>query len=174
MTAAGFTAALIGNIAHGIITGLLFFLAGAVKSRSHTGLLAELGGLRERAPALAGLLAFAAIASLGLPGLAGFWGEVFAVVASLSKSAPLWSVLGVLAAIGGAITAAYFLRMLRRVTHGNASPMVEAIPDPAVRATELVAWSPLVLLALLVGLVPAAVLEMAHSTVNVLAAAVSR
>jgi NADH-quinone oxidoreductase subunit M len=174
MTATGFTAALVGNIAHGIITGLLFFLAGAVKSRAHTGLLAELGGLRERAPALAGLLAFGAIASLGLPGLAGFWGEAFAVVASLSRQAALWSTLGVLAAIGGVITAAYFLRMLRRVTHGSESPAVAGIGAPSVRGAELAAWAPLVALALLVGVVPAAVLEMAHGAVGILATAVGR
>ena len=127
MTAAGFTAALVGNIAHGIITGLLFFLAGAVKQRTGTGELSALGGLRERAPALSGVLGFAAIASLGLPGLAGFWGEAFAVVASLRRGGGLWIVLAVLAAVGGALTAAYFLRLLRRVTHGTATPAVTAI-----------------------------------------------
>lgn len=75
LTATGIQAALIGNVAHGVITGLLFFLAGAVKDRTGSGALAELSGLQETAPRLAGLLAFAAIASLGLPGLAGFWGR---------------------------------------------------------------------------------------------------
>ncbi len=171
MTSIGFTAALIGNIAHGIITGLLFFLAGAVKHRTHTGRLTDLGGLRERAPALAGLLAFAAIASLGLPGLAGFWGEAFAVVASLSRNQPLWTVLGVLAAIGGVLTAAYFLRMLRRVTQGPASSSVSGVA-PAIARGEWIAWAPLVLLALAVGLIPAAVLSMARPTVAALASAV--
>jgi NADH-quinone oxidoreductase subunit M len=46
LTATGFQAAIIGNVAHGVITGLLFFLAGAVKDRTHTGSLHELGGLR--------------------------------------------------------------------------------------------------------------------------------
>ena len=68
LTTTGIQAALIGNIAHGLITGLLFFLVGAVKERAGTGELARLGGLRERAPVLAGVLGFAAIASLGLPG----------------------------------------------------------------------------------------------------------
>lgn len=75
LTSTGIRAALIGNIAHGVITGLLFFLAGAIKDRAHTGALGELSGLRETAPRLAGLLGFAAVASLGLPGLAGFWGR---------------------------------------------------------------------------------------------------
>ncbi|HEV8164266.1 MAG TPA: NADH-quinone oxidoreductase subunit M, partial [Actinomycetota bacterium] len=124
LTATGFQAALIGNVAHGIITGLLFFLVGAVKDRAHTGSLTDLGGLRENAPALSGLLGYAAIASLGLPGLAGFWGEAFAVVASFRRGGPLWIVLGILAAVGAALAAAYFLRMLRRVTHGPAAPAV--------------------------------------------------
>ncbi|GIF65750.1 NADH-quinone oxidoreductase subunit M [Asanoa ishikariensis] len=175
LTATGIQAALIGNVAHGIITGLLFFLAGAVKDRFHTGDLAVLGGLRERSPWLSGLLAFAAIASLGLPGLAGFWGEAFAVVAAFERGGAGWVTLGVLAAIGGALTAAYFLRMLRKVTHGAASPAVAAPPLPALRVSgmELVAWSPLVVLALLVGLVPAVVLGLSAAPVQSLVEAVT-
>ena len=158
LTATGFQAALIGNIAHGVITGLLFFLAGAIKDRAHTGDLGQLGGLRETAPGLAGLLGFAAIASLGLPGLAGFWGEAFAVVAAFERGGPLWTTLGVLAALGGALAAAYFLRLLRRVTHGPAAPAVVGARRPplGVAGVELAAWAPLVLLALVLGLVPGA------------------
>ncbi len=155
-TVAGLQAALIGNIAHGIITGLLFFLAGAIKDRAHTGELADLGGLRETAPRLAGVLGFAAVASLGLPGLAGFWGEAFAVVAAVERGGALWVTLAVVAAIGGALTAVYFLRLLRKVTHGPATPAVTGVV--AVSRTEWLAWSPLILLALAVGLVPALVL----------------
>ena len=168
LSAAGIQAALIGNIAHGVITGLLFFLAGAIKDRAHTGELARLGGLREHAPVLAGLLGFGAIASLGLPGLAGFWGEMFAVVAAFQRGGGLWLVLGVVAAVGAALTAAYFLRLLRRVSHGPpALPAVAALTRP-----ELVAWSPLVVLALAVGLLPALVLGMAYDPVGALAAVV--
>ncbi|MET8153710.1 NuoM family protein [Actinoplanes sp. NPDC049668] len=156
LTVTGLQAALIGNVAHGIITGLLFFLAGAIKDRAHSGELSELGGLRETAPRLAGLLGFAAIASLGLPGLAGFWGEAFAVVAAAQRGGPLWMTLAVVAAVGGALTAAYFLRLLRRVTHGPATPAVTGFAE--ISRPEWLAWSPLILLALVVGLVPALVL----------------
>ncbi|MGW1058990.1 complex I subunit 4 family protein [Micromonospora rubida] len=169
LTATGIQAALIGNIAHGVITGLLFFLAGAVKDRSGTGALAELSGLRETAPRLAGLLGFAAVASLGLPGLAGFWGEAFAVVAAIQRGGVLWTVLGVLAAVGGALTAAYLLRLLRRVTHGRPSPAVGRVA-PGLAAAELTAWAPLVLLALAVGLAPALVLGVAADPVAALLA----
>jgi NADH-quinone oxidoreductase subunit M len=171
LTTTGLQAALIGNIAHGVITALLFFLAGAVKDRAHTGLLAELGGLRETAPRLAGLLGFAAVASLGLPGLAGFWGEAFAVVAALQVGGPLWTTLGVLAAVGGALTAAYFLRLLRRVTHGRAAPAVARL-TPVLAGAELAAWGPLVLLALAIGLVPTLVLGAAGDPVQALLAVI--
>jgi NADH-quinone oxidoreductase subunit M len=167
LTATGIQAALIGNIAHGVITALLFFLAGAVKDRAHTGALAELSGLRETAPRLAGLLGFAAIASLGLPGLAGFWGEAFAVVAAVRRGGGLWTTLAVLAALGGALTAAYFLRLLRRVTHGRPSPAVGRF-GPGLAGVELTAWAPLVLLALAVGLAPALVLGYASGPVDAL------
>ncbi|MEQ4301811.1 NADH-quinone oxidoreductase subunit M [Plantactinospora sp. B6F1] len=171
LTATGIQAALIGNIAHGVITGLLFFLAGAIKDRAHTGALAELGGLRESTPRLAGLLGFAAIASLGLPGLAGFWGEAFAVVAAWRVGGPLWTTLAVLAALGGALTAAYLLRLLRRVTHGPASPAVLTL-TPGLAGAELLAWGPLVLLALAIGLAPTLVLGFAEVPVGALLEAI--
>ncbi|MER7331186.1 MULTISPECIES: NADH-quinone oxidoreductase subunit M [unclassified Micromonospora] len=167
LTTTGIQAALIGNIAHGVITGLLFFLAGAVKDRTHTGALAELSGLRETSPRLAGLLGFAAVASLGLPGLAGFWGEAFAVVAAVEVGGALWTTLGVLAAIGGALTAAYFLRLLRQVTHGRPSAAVGRL-TPGLAGAELAAWAPLVLLALAVGLAPTLVLGLAEAPVDAL------
>ncbi|WP_018221478.1 complex I subunit 4 family protein [Salinispora pacifica] len=167
LTGTGLRAALIGNIAHGIITGLLFFLAGAIKDRAHTGDLAELSGLRETAPRLAGLLGFAAVASLGLPGLAGFWGEAFAVVAAVRVGGPLWLTLAVLAALGGALTAAYLLRLLRQVTHGRASSPVARL-GPGVARAELLTWAPLVLLTLAVGLAPILVLGVAQAPVDAL------
>ncbi|MEE6260317.1 complex I subunit 4 family protein [Plantactinospora sonchi] len=171
LTATGIQAALIGNIAHGVITGLLFFLAGAIKDRTHTGALTELSGLRESTPRLAGLLGFAAIASLGLPGLAGFWGEAFAVVAAWQRGGPLWTTLAVLAACGGALTAAYLLRLLRRVSHGPASPAVLTL-TPGLSHAELLAWSPLVLLALAIGLAPTLVLGVAETPVGALLEAI--
>ena len=168
LTVTGIQAALIGNVAHGVITGLLFFLAGAIKDRAHTGELSELGGLRESAPRLAGMLGFAAIASLGLPGLAGFWGEAFAVVAAIQRGGPLWITLAVLAAGGGALTAAYFLRLLRLVTHG---PARAVLPQPRLAGIEWASWSPLVLLALVIGLVPALVLAATSEPVAALTGA---
>jgi NADH-quinone oxidoreductase subunit M len=157
LTVTGIQAALIGNVAHGLITGLLFFLVGSIKDRTGTGSLDQLSGLREQSPRLAGLLGFAAVASLGLPGLAGFWGEAFAVVAAVEAGGPFWITCAVLAAFGGALTAAYFLRLLRQVTHGPATPSVRGSRSVISRG-EWLAWGPLVLLTLAVGVAPALIL----------------
>jgi NADH-quinone oxidoreductase subunit M len=177
LSAAGLQAALIGNVAHGLLTGLLFFLAGAVKDRYGTGSLDQLGGLGVRAPRLAGVLGFAAVGSLGLPGLAGFWGEAFAVVGAW-RPLPglprgLFVVLAVLAAVGAALTAAYFLRMLRRVVAGPPSGRVAEVDAPGLTSAELAAWSPLVLLALALGLWPSLVLGLTAAPVDALVRVVS-
>jgi NADH-quinone oxidoreductase subunit M len=177
LTPVGVNAALLGNIAHGLVTGLLFFLVGGVKDRYHTAELSELGGgLAQRQPRLGGLLAFGCIASLGLPGLAGFWGEAFALLAAyrpaqqLSRS--LFAVLLAVAAVGTAITTAYFLRLLRRLVLGPAmsagagSGAVGAAAD--AHRIELVAWAPLVLLTVVVGLYPRLVLGLTEAPVRAL------
>src|SRR5439155_588342 len=76
-----------GMVAHGVITGMLFFEVGSIYDRYHTRQIAEIGGgMMQKMPALAGIFAFTAIASLGLPGLAGFWGEVTALLSSYSPA----------------------------------------------------------------------------------------
>ncbi|MEV0645037.1 NADH-quinone oxidoreductase subunit M [Phytomonospora sp. NPDC050363] len=174
LTEAGLTAALIGNVAHGLITGLLFFLAGSVKDRAHTGELARLGGLREVAPGLSGLLGFAAIASLGLPGLAGFWGEAFAVYAAVQRDQTLWTVLAVVAAIGAALAAAYLLRMLRLVTHGPPGEAVAAMSGTRLRAVEVTSFVPLAVGVLAVGLLPFIVQAPIGAAVSGILQAISR
>src|SRR5436190_20224475 len=71
LTEVGINAALFGMVAHGIITGMLFFEVGSIYDRYHTRQIADIGGgMLQKVPLLAGLFAFTAIASLGLPGLA--------------------------------------------------------------------------------------------------------
>ncbi|WP_030155800.1 NuoM family protein [Glycomyces sp. NRRL B-16210] len=156
-TEAGIRAALFGNLAHGLITPLLFFLAGALKARTRTGEFGSLGGLRLAAPQFAGLLGFAALASLGLPGLAGFWGEAFTVYAAAERGG-VWLAPAAAAAFGAFLAAAYLLRMLKRVSHGPVAPAVSGIGD--VSAVEAAVWAPLVAGTLLLGLVPGPLLNL--------------
>jgi NADH-quinone oxidoreductase subunit M len=170
LTPVGLDAALVGNIAHGVVTGLLFFLVGAVKDRFHTSRIGDLGGLLAKAPALGALLLLAAVASLGLPGLAGFWGELLALLGAWSPAAalsrPLFLALMVLGGIGTVLTAAYFLALLRRVDFGVVPGALRDAAVPDAGAGELVAWSPLALLTVALGVWPALVLGVGTSAVR--------
>ncbi|MDP7383960.1 MAG: NADH-quinone oxidoreductase subunit M, partial [Acidimicrobiales bacterium] len=82
LTDFGINAAIFGMVAHGLITGMLFFIAGSVKDRYHTLEISRLGGMLIQAPRLGWILGFTSMASLGLPGLAGFWGEFPAILSA--------------------------------------------------------------------------------------------
>jgi NADH-quinone oxidoreductase subunit M len=90
---------------HGIITGGLFFLVGVIYERAHTRDLQSFGGLSKMTPYYYGLFMVTALASLGLPGLAGFWAEFF-VFRGAFQIMPVFAALGVL---GIVFTAAYIL-----------------------------------------------------------------
>jgi NADH-quinone oxidoreductase subunit M len=160
LTPVGINGALYANIAHGLITGLLFFLAGAIKDRHHTADLNLLGGgLYERMPRLGGLLAFAAVASLGLPGLAGFWGEMLALLGAFDPapglSRPYYLVLMVLAGIGVVLTTTYFVMVVRRVAQGSSfQAWKDAVLLRDASTHELVGGSPVVVLVVAFGLWP--------------------
>jgi NADH-quinone oxidoreductase subunit M len=163
LSATGINAALFGNVAHGIITGLLFFLAGGLKDRYHTAELRRLGGgLYAKAPLLGALLAFVAIASLGLPGLAGFWGEMLAMLGAFSPGAGLdrnlFLALMATAGVGAIFTTVYFVVMLRRVNTGAVDTAWRGSRFADVTTTELVAWAPLLVLTVVLGLWPRLVL----------------
>ncbi|MFF6886301.1 NuoM family protein [Streptomyces sp. NPDC012421] len=178
LTPTGVNAALFANIAHGLITGLLFFLVGALKDRYGTADLDTLAGatgaaLYGRAPRLGALLAFAAVASLGLPGLAGFWGEMLALFAAFDPAEGLnraaYLVFMALGGLGTLLTAAYLLIVVRRVCMGGPRPAGE--PELAdVQPYELAAWTPLVALTVLAGLWPAVLLGLTDPAVQQLLA----
>ncbi|MEE3115425.1 MAG: NADH-quinone oxidoreductase subunit M, partial [Actinomycetota bacterium] len=86
LTDFGINAAVMGMVAHGLITGMLFFLAGSVKERYHTLEISRLGGLLVQAPRMGWVFGLCVMASLGLPGLAGFWGEFPAILSAYSPA----------------------------------------------------------------------------------------
>jgi NADH-quinone oxidoreductase subunit M len=165
MTGQGLAGANFANVAHGLITGLLFFVVGAVKDRLGTTDLDAIGrALYLRAPHLAAVFAFAAIASLGLPGLAGFWGEMLAMLAAYSPAEELsrstYLVFMAVAGVGAVLTTGYFVVAIRRVCQGVSDRA--AVPD--VASDEWVAWSPLVASVLVLGIFPVVMLWSASSS----------
>ncbi len=181
MTPTGVNGALFANIAHGLITGLLFFLVGALKDRTGTtdlDALAEQTGaaLYGKAPRLGGLLAFAAVASLGLPGLAGFWGEMLALFGAFEPAAglsrPAFLTFMAIGAFGTLLTAAYLLVVVRRVCMGAAPQDAPKLAD--VQTYEFAAWTPLVALTVVAGLWPKALLGLTDPAVQQLLAGGTR
>ncbi|MEW2050231.1 NADH-quinone oxidoreductase subunit M [Streptomyces sp. NPDC005476] len=181
MTPAGVNGALFANIAHGLITGLLFFLVGALKDRTGTtdlDTLAEQTGaaLYGRTPRLGGLLAFAAVASLGLPGLAGFWGEMLALFGAFDPahalSRPAFLTFTAVAAFGTLLTAAYLLTVVRRVCMGAVPQDAPRLDD--VQTYEFAAWAPLVALTVVAGLWPKVLLGLTDPAVQQLLAGGTR
>jgi NADH-quinone oxidoreductase subunit M len=126
LTTLGINAALFGMVAHGLITGMLFFVAGSVKERYHTLEIKRLSGMLKQMPKMGWILGFCAMASLGLPGLAGFWGEFPAILSAYSPAAalsqPLFRTLMVIAAVGTVLAAGYLLWLYQRTAFGEPSP----------------------------------------------------
>jgi len=177
LTPVGVNGALYANIAHGLITGLLFFLVGAIKDRHHTASIEILGGgLYERMPRLGGLLAFAAVASLGLPGLAGFWGEMLVLLGAFDPASglnrPYYLVLMVLAGTGVVLTTTYFASVLRRVAQGTSfQAWRDAVLMRDASRFELLVWAPIVALVVVLGLWPGWLLDASDPVVQALLSA---
>ena len=123
LTTFGINAALFGMVAHGLITGMLFFVAGSIKHRYHTLEIKRLSGMLLQMPKMGWILGFAAMASLGLPGLAGFWGEFPAILSAYSPhpslNEALFRTLMVIAAVGTVLAAAYLLWLYQRTAFGE-------------------------------------------------------
>src|SRR6478672_397916 len=123
LTSFGFNAAIFGMVAHGLITGMLFFIAGSMQHNYGTREMSRLGGLLVSAPKMGWILGFCVMASLGLPGLAGFWGE-FPAILSAFQPAPglsdaLFRFYMVVAAVGTVFAAGYLLWMRQKVAFGT-------------------------------------------------------
>jgi NADH-quinone oxidoreductase subunit M len=174
LTEIGIQAAIFGMVAHGVITGMLFFCVGSIYDRYHTRQIAEIGGgMAQRMPKLAGVFAFVAIASLGLPGLAGFWGEVMALLSAfrpnevlLGDQVGLFRGLMVAGGIGTILTAGYFLWMLQRVNMGTMPERWNEHALGDMNSIEWVSWTPLLVLILALGLFPRLIFGISQEAVS--------
>jgi NADH-quinone oxidoreductase subunit M len=178
LTSIGISAAIFGMVAHGIITGMLFFCVGSLYDRYHTREIAEIGGgVMQRLPYLGGVFAFVAIASLGLPGLAGFWGEVMALLSAFSPAGILddagltgwFRVFMVAGGIGTILTAGYFLWMLQRVNMGTLPEKWQGAGFSDLVAVEWVSWTPLLIATVALGVFPRLVFGVTQEPVEALA-----
>jgi NADH-quinone oxidoreductase subunit M len=186
LTDFGINAAVFGMVAHGLITGMLFFLAGSVQERYGTREISRLGGMLTQVPHLGWLLGFSAMASLGLPGLAGFWGEFPSILSAYDPKLPFGLFSGldgtlttfriymVIAAIGTVLAAGYLLWMFQRVAMGKVKPEFEHAHIHDVHVSEWIAWVPLLGLIIALGIYPQLVFKMTDLPVTQLVHGLSR
>jgi NADH-quinone oxidoreductase subunit M len=157
-------------VAHGLITGMLFFIAGSIKDRFHTLEIRRLGGLLLQAPRLGWILGFCAMASLGLPGLAGFWGEFPAILSAYSPhpslNEELFRAFMVIASVGTVLAAGYLLWMLQRVAFGTPQEEWEGHHIEDVNGPEWLAWTPLLIAIVVFGVAPGLLFDVTNPAVT--------
>ncbi|HET7410287.1 MAG TPA: NADH-quinone oxidoreductase subunit M, partial [Paracoccaceae bacterium] len=151
------TGAVTEMVAHGLITGALFLIAGAFWQRAQDYDLDGYGGLAQVAPTLTAGTVLASFASLGLPALAGFVAE-FQIFAG---SFAIWPWLVAVAVLGVVITAALFLQMVQSLFFGPLPEHRAGFPDLA--RAELAALVALLFFVVLIGVWPTWLLDVIDS-----------
>ena len=136
-------------INHAIVTGALFLTVGMIYERTHTQEIVDYGGVIHTMPLFSVFLVFFSLASVGLPGLNGFVGEVLAMIGAARVN--IW--YGVIAAAGVIIAAIYMLWMVQRVIFGPlVKDMVKGLNDLSLR--EVVVLVPLAFWTIFLGVYP--------------------
>ncbi len=156
----GWQGAMIQLVSHGFISALFFLLVGVLYERTQTTELAELGGLAKSIPFASGIILVAGLASLGLPGLSGFVGEILSFI-GLFGSMPVLAAIG---ALGIIFTAAYVLRGVLKITFGPMPDRFENIRD--ARFIEALPMVTLVAFILLIGIYPAVISDPMSQTIQ--------
>ncbi len=148
---------------HGLSTAALFLVAGYLVKRRGSANIDDFGGVQKVAPVAAGLLLFAGLSTLSLPGLSSFVSE-FMVLAGTFGKHPVYAGAATLAIV---LAALYILLMYQRTMTGPVEPAVaDRVSDVSVR--ERVAVAPLVVLILVLGVYPKPVLSMIEESTTLL------
>jgi NADH-quinone oxidoreductase subunit M len=164
----GFNGALLVMLAHGLYSGLLFSMVGLVYDRTHTREVGDMGGLAHRMPFIAAVFFVAGLASLGLPGLAGFVAEFTTFIGSY----PVFPVATIICVSTIALTAGYILWRLGSVFYGPLSEKWAALGDALGR--EKFAVGLLAAATVLMGVLPNIVADISAAGVAPIADEVAR
>jgi len=162
LNSAGFSGAMLQMFNHGIITSGLFLLVGVLYDRAHTRDMTAFGGLAAQLPLYSGILIFFSMASLGLPGLAGFISEFLILSGGFQYS----RLAAGLSSLGIFLAAAYLLFMVRRVLYGPANPKWQSLNE--INRLELITLVPLMILIVVLGVAPQLILNYINPTLNAL------
>jgi len=126
----GVSAAVFQMVSHGLISALLFSIAGSLQYRTNTRLIDNYGGLMRVIPFIGAMLVFSGMANLGLPGLSGFVAELLSMSALLKKFYDLLGIVFVIISlIGVFITAVYVLNLIDKVLYRKTNIVYVKIQD---------------------------------------------
>jgi NADH-quinone oxidoreductase subunit M len=153
---------------HGIISPALFLIAGVIYDRAHHREIDGFGGLAKVMPEYTALMGLAFMASLGLPGLAGFISEALCFLGAF----PVYTALTVVAATGVVITAAYYLWTIQRMFLGKVNEKYANLPD--VNWRERLTLYPLGAIMIVLGFYPMPVLDLMNPHLHMLVSPLAR
>jgi NADH-quinone oxidoreductase subunit M len=164
LTPQGLHGCIFQMVSHGIISPMLFLIAGVIYDRAHTREIDIFGGLAHRLPEYAGITGFAFMASLGLPGLAGFIGEVLVFIGGFGAADQnfRWYVAAAVPVV--IITAAYYLWTMHRMFLGKLNPRWSDLWDMNWR--ERLTLYPLGAVTVILGFYPMPVFDLVGGSVT--------
>ncbi len=160
--------AVLQMVTHGLSSAAMFALVGMMYDRLHTRDLTRMGGLWLVAPVYGGIMLFASMAAVGLPGLSGFVSE-FMVVRGVFLISPYMTLMTVISLLGLLFTGAYVLKGIRTVLMGplNNDAVALAHGNPLeITTREIIAVAPLLVLMLVIGVYPTWLVDVINSTVS--------
>jgi NADH-quinone oxidoreductase subunit M len=160
-TTRGMTGGMFQMLAHGLSTGALFLLVGALYERRHTREVSELGGIAASAPRLAVCFVIATLASIALPFTCGFVGEFLILLGVFEAKHPYLAAAG---ASGAVLGAGYMLLVVRRVFYGEAKGENAHTPD--LHGRELAYLIPVLAMTIVLGVTPRPFLERLEPSVE--------
>jgi len=155
LNAQGVQGAMLVMVAHGLSTGVLFLIVGMLYERRHSRMMADYGGVWKVMPAMGGFFMVAALASLGLPGLANFPGELLTLIGAYKAFG--WA-FAAPAAAGVVLAAIYVLNLYAKLMHGTVEhDEVRSMPDISRREAAILV--PVTLMIVLLGVFPGWILN---------------
>ncbi len=165
MTSQSIQGAVIQMINHGLSTGALFLLVGFIYERTHKRDIAYYGGIAKLMPLYSIALLFAALSSVGLPGLNGFIGEFLILLGSFKSSVLNNWWFTIFAASGVIFAAVYLLWMYERVVFGEVkNQSLIGIKD--LTSVEILILIPIFIFIIWIGIYPSTFFEMTNASVE--------
>ncbi|MBN1366452.1 MAG: NADH-quinone oxidoreductase subunit M [Dehalococcoidales bacterium] len=147
------TGAALQMFSHGILTGLLFAVAGLTMHNIHERDLRQMGGLARQIPIIAVVFSIAGLGSLGLPLTSGFAAEFLVFAGSYASTAVVGiKALTIVAIIGVVLAAGYILWMIQRSFYGPVQDKFNGVKD--ADKLERVYMFAMVAITLVVGIYP--------------------